>query len=206
MFYKNHLESNVKLLKILDITSDISVGMNRFEDKQNESNDLEEGYLLAGHNITENGLINLSGAKTIFVEPLLAMRKQLKVGDVIFLSKGTNLRAALITNEQKDEKIYAPATCLVIRPKQDKILSEVLVTFLNSQYGQAMLKTLSKGATIQHIPASTLKDIEINIPSMSKQEKIAEVFHSHNQTMLSLEALKVQQSKTTEALFQSLMK
>lgn len=196
----------MKLFKISDIIEDISVGINRFEDIQNANNNLKEGHLLIGHNIGENGLINLLGAKSVFVEQSLATRKQLKVGDIVFLSKGTNLRAALVTDGLECEKVFAPATCLVIQPNQDKILSEVLVTFLNSQYGQAMLKNLSKGATIQHIPASTLKDIEINVPLMPQQVKIAEIFHAHNETMLSLETLKIQQVKTTEALYQTLMK
>lgn len=56
-----------------------------------------------------------------------------------------------------------------------------------------------------NIPVSSLKDIEISVPDLGIQHKLAEVFHKNNQVLHAIEQLKVQQIKATNAAFQKLM-
>ena len=101
--------------------------------------------------------------------------------------------------------LFAPATCLVIKVISEVALPEFLTVFLNSEYGQAVINSLNKGTTIMNIPVSSLKDIEISVPDLGIQHKLAEVFHKNNQVLHAIEQLKVQQIKATNAAFQKLM-
>ena len=56
-----------------------------------------------------------------------------------------------------------------------------------------------------NIPVSSLKDIEISVPVLGIQHKLAEVFHRNNRVLHAIEQLKVQQIKATNAAFQKLM-
>jgi len=50
-----------------------------------------------------------------------------------------------------------------------------------------------------------LKEIEISVPDLAAQEKLAEVFHKNYYVLNMLEQLKVQQVKVANAAFQKLM-
>lgn len=192
-------------MKLSDLCSSIAVGMNKFNEAQDEN--LIKMSLLTGQSLNDKGFIDVDAGttKTVFVDQDLVEKKKLKAGDIIFLSKGTNLRASIVTAEQEQLNLLAPATCLVIKVNSTIVLPEFLTVFLNSEYGQAVLSSLNKGTAIINIPVSSLKDIEISVPDLDAQKKLAEVFHKNNQVLNTLEQLKIQQVKATNAAFQKLM-
>lgn len=192
-------------MKLHEICSSITVGINKFNDTHEEN--LIQVSLLTGQSLNDKGFldVNTRTTKTVFVDEELIEKKKLKEGDIVFLSKGTNLRASIVTAEQEKLNLFAPATCLVIKVDSEVALPEFLTVFLNSEYGQAVLNSLNKGTTIMNIPVSSLKDIEISVPDLGIQHKLAEVFHKNNQVLHAIEQLKVQQIKATNAAFQKLM-
>lgn len=185
--------------------SSITVGINKFNEAQDEN--LGEVSLLTGQSLNDKGFLDVDTGttKTVFVDQDLIEKKKLKKGDIVFLSKGTNLRASIVTAEQEQLNLLAPATCLVIKVNSTIVLPEFLTVFLNSDYGQALLISLNKGTTIMNIPVGSLKDIEISVPDLAAQEKLAEVFHKNHQVLNMLEQLKAQQVKVANAAFQKLM-
>lgn len=195
------------MMKLNEICSSITVGVNKFNEAQEENEALVKMLLLTGQSLNDKGFIDVNAdtTKTVFIEPELVEKKKLKSGDVVFLSKGTNLRASIVTEEQEKLNLLAPATCLVIKVNLNLVVPEFLTVFLNSDYGQAVLTNLNKGTAILNIPASSLKEIEISVPDLAAQEKLAEVFHKNYYVLNMLEQLKVQQVKVANAAFQKLM-
>lgn len=193
------------IVKLNELCSSITVGINKFNDTRDEN--LVGVFLLTGQSLNDKGFLDVDTrtTKTVFVDQDLIEKKKLKKGDIVFLSKGTNLRASIVTVEQEKLNLFAPATCLVIRANSEVALPEFLTVFLNSEYGQAVLTSLNKGTTIMNIPVSSLKDIEISAPDLVAQYKLAEVFHKNNQVLNAIEQLKIQQIKATNAAFQKLM-
>ncbi|MCA4789740.1 restriction endonuclease subunit S [Acinetobacter towneri] len=201
-FNKNNFEVAMKLN---ELCSSIIVGINKFNDAKAEN--LVEASLLTGQSLNDNGFLNVNTdtTKAVFVDQDLIEKKKLKAGDIVFLSKGTNLRAAIVTPEQEQLNLLAPATCLVIKVNSTTVLPEFLTVFLNSEYGQAVLTSLNKGTVIMNIPVSGLKDIEINLPDLSKQEIIAQAFYQHHQALMLLEEMKKAHLKVMEATIQKLI-
>lgn len=195
------------IMKLNEICSSITVGVNKFNEAQEESGALVKMLLLTGQSLNDKGFIDVNShtTKSVFIEPELVEKKKLKSGDIIFLSKGTNLRASIVTEEQEHLNLLAPATCLIIKAKLDLVVPEFLTVFLNSDYGQAVLTSLNKGTAILNIPVSALKEIEISVPELVAQEKLAEVFYKNNQVLNAIEQLKAQQIKVTNAAYQKLM-
>lgn len=194
-------------MKLIDCCKSINVGIAKSENDNNANSDLIEVLMLTGANITENGLLDLEkdDAKRIFVEKNIFNKQKLRLGQIVFLSKGTNLRAAVITEEQEQLGLVAPASCLVLDLDANKILPEFLTLFLNSKYGQSLLDSLSKGSMIQNISVSSLKSMDINVPELSKQKNLSEAFYQHNQSLMILEKMKKKHLTVMEATLQKLM-
>ncbi|RAR51075.1 restriction endonuclease subunit S [Flavobacterium lacus] len=97
----------------------------------------------------------------------------LKVGDVLFVSKGRNFFAVAY------DGAYAPAvastTFLVLRVKSKIVLPDYLVWFLNHPQTQSVLWSFAKGSSIPSISKTILEQIEIPIPNLSKQNTILEL-------------------------------
>ena len=74
----------------------------------------------------------------------------------------------------------------------------MLVAYFNSGYGHNQLMKLSKGAVIQHIPASILKTLEIPVPTNKFQKRIVEIYHASIDAQQSTMELLKQQKKTSE--------
>ena len=96
----------------------------------------------------------------------------LNQGDILFAVKGREFFAVVYDGR------YAPAvsssTFLVLQVKAKNILPEYVVWFLNHSKSQAILWSMARGTAISSITKSTLEQIEIPIPSVSKQNSILE--------------------------------
>ncbi|MFH7764961.1 restriction endonuclease subunit S [Acinetobacter sp. BSP-28] len=205
-FKNSFIENNFEVaMKLNELCSSIIVGINKFNDTEAEN--FVEASLLTGQSLNDNGFlhVNTDTTKTVFVDQDLIEKKKLKAGDIVFLAKGTNLRAAIVTAEQEQLNLLAPATCLVIKVNSNLVLPEFLTVFLNSEYGQAVLTSLNKGTVIMNIPVSGLKDIEINLPDLSKQEIIAQALYQHHQALMLLDEMKKAHLNVMEATIQKLI-
>lgn len=130
---------------------------------------------------------------------------KLKAGDVLLLSRGSSMKASLVTAEIAVLNALPSANLIVIRPNQDFVKSEVLVAYLNAEIGQAWLVQNSVGATIRNLPASELKKLEIALPELSVQTEIAELFHANLNAQKAGLAVLQQQKRVADACIQKLM-
>jgi restriction endonuclease S subunit len=97
----------------------------------------------------------------------------LEVGDVLFVSKGRSFFA--VAYDGKYSPAVASTTFLVLRVRSKVILPSYLVWFLNHPKTQTLLWSFAKGSSIPSISKTILQQIEISIPTISKQNTILEL-------------------------------
>ena len=166
----------------------------------------KEVILLTGNNLTHDGIISLEDAIKVFITDSEKLEKVLlKENDVILLARGPAIRAGIVSKEMAAQGVVANANFIIIRPDESQVKGEMLVAYFNSGYGHNQLMKLSKGAVIQHIPASILKTLEIPVPTNKFQKRIVEIYHASIDAQQSTMELLKQQKKTSNAMILNLI-
>ncbi|MCH7309573.1 restriction endonuclease subunit S [Acinetobacter sp. NIPH 1852] len=193
-------------MKLGNILS-VKVGVAQFETTDEGVNNLTQVGLVNGANISELGDLDFVDAelKYVYVSAEKLHDNALKAGDIILMSRGSNMRAAIVNQQDIDKDLIASPNCLVLTANLNYVLPEVIVAFLNSELGQKTLDSLSTGATIKNVPARKIKDIDLRVPDLAVQNKIAQIFKQNIETLKSLKVLQMQQKITANAAIQKLM-
>ena len=76
------------------------------------------------------------------------------------------------------QKILANGNLYIIELDLDKVDPYYLKAFFESEQGIAVLKSITVGATIPNIGVDKLKKVEIPIPSLDEQRRIAEKYQT----------------------------
>ncbi len=97
-------------------------------------------------------------------------RNCLVPGDVLFMARGTRLRATLITEEVQPRTV-AVASFHVLTPDPEKILPGFLAWAINDEHAQSWLKSNTSGTTIPMITQKTLRDLPLQVPSLETQDR-----------------------------------
>ena len=191
----------------LDNVLSVKVGVAQFETTDEGVNNLAQVGLVNGANISELGDLDFVDAelKYVYVSAEKLHDNVLKVGDIVLMSRGSNMRAAIVNQQDADKGLIASPNCLVLTANLNYVLPEVIVAFLNSELGQKTLDSLSTSATIKNVPARKIKDIDLRVPDLAVQNKIAQIFKQNIETLKSLKVLQMQQKITANAAIQKLM-
>jgi|SRR5690554_3987876 len=99
-------------------------------------------------------------------------RHLLNKGDVLFMAKGNNNFAV---HYNLNRPAVAVSLFFVVRPDSAKVNSEFLTWFLNSANAQSYFHEQRLGASVGNIRKNVLESMEIELPSMEKQEQIAKL-------------------------------
>lgn len=176
-----------------------------FEKSENDS----EGTmrLLTGSSVNLNGeIVEQQLSSVTIAEGKSVQRFLLQAGDVVLLAKGNSIRAGYVTEQIAKLNVIASANFIVLRPNKYVLLGEVLVAYFNSPAGQSVLDAASTGAAIKNINLANIRKIEIELPTLSKQREIAELFHASNQAYNATLYLAEQQKKVAMACISQLIK
>jgi hypothetical protein len=95
----------------------------------------------------------------------------LREGDLVFRSRGRSTGAALVGSDVPPAILAAPL--LLIRPV--RVLPGFLYWFINSAPVQAQLASLAAGTSVQMISADSLRTLQVPVPPVAAQERIAEI-------------------------------
>jgi restriction endonuclease S subunit len=98
----------------------------------------------------------------------------LNAGDVLFVAKGRDFFA--ITFDNKFYPAVASTTFLVLQVRSKDVLPEYISWFLNHPSTQKLIWKLAKGSAMPSISKSLLEQMEISIPTISKQNTILELY------------------------------
>ena len=93
--------------------------------------------------------------------------------DILFAAKGTKNFAACY--ESINIPAVASTSFFVIRLKDSNILPQYLKWYLNHPDTKSFLKSKAKGTSIASISKVVLQELELNIPSLQKQNMILQI-------------------------------
>ena len=79
---------------------------------------------------------------------------------------------------KEGQRILANANLYIIELDETKVNPYFIKAFLDSEQGHAVLKNISVGATIPNIGVEKLKKMEIPLPAMKEQERIAQKYQA----------------------------
>ncbi|MDP5132310.1 MAG: restriction endonuclease subunit S [Paraglaciecola sp.] len=195
----------MKTIEVL--CNELTTGATNALFEKNESNAEGAMHLLTGSSVNLNGeIVDGQLSPVSIAEGKSIQRFLLQEGDVVLLAKGNSIRAGYVTERIQKLNVIASANFILLRPNQDELLGEVLVAYFNSPAGQSMLDAASTGAAIKNINLSNIRKMEIELPALSKQHEIAELFHASNQAYNATISLAEQQKKVAMACISQLIK
>jgi len=94
----------------------------------------------------------------------------LRAGDLLFRSRGRSNGVAQVLEGIGPAVLSAPM--LLIRPHG--VLPEYLYWYINTPATQAQLSALAEGTSVRMISAEALKTLEVPLPSLAAQQRIAQ--------------------------------
>lgn len=92
-------------------------------------------------------------------------------GDLVFRSRGRSNSVALVAADIGDAVLAAPM--LLVRPRA--VLPAYLHWFINLPATQGALAALAEGTSVRMISKDALLDMDVPVPSMNRQRRIADV-------------------------------
>lgn len=98
---------------------------------------------------------------------------EIKQGDVLFLAKGQDNFACLVT--WTISNVLASNSFYILRPNQSIILSDYLAWWLNQTPAQEFIKLNRSGSSLPFLSVSALSRLEIPAPELEIQHKIGEL-------------------------------
>ena len=127
--------------------------------------------------------------RTLRVDHARAKPSQfVRIGDIIFRSRGQTNTAAMLNEEAKDAIVAAPLFC--VRPNTKKVLPAFLLWWINQPISQKYFSSRAKGTGVNMLSKEDLEDLEIILAPLEKQSKIAEFFSLSTKEQLLLEEIK----------------
>lgn len=133
-------------------------------------------YLQARH-IDENGKIAGLLHPDLKAEDV-SEKHILRPGDVLFAAKGSKNFAAVI--EESNLSLVASTSFFVIRLKDNNVLPQYLVWYMNSATTQALLKSTAIGSSMASISKTTLEKLDIPVPDIQTQQTILSIVNYRN--------------------------
>ena len=105
----------------------------------------------------------------------------LKEGDVLFVGKGNRLFAWCY--QTTDTPAIASSSFFVLRPNKKKLDSAYLAAILNAPQTKAVFQQIGGGTNIFSIRKSELGALQIPLPPLDQQKKIAAIAQLHQKEM-----------------------
>lgn len=128
----------------------------------------------------------------------------LQKGDILFTGKG--YRSFAWTYKEEVGPAVASSIFYVIRPDQEVVIPEFLTLYLNTQQAQQHFAALGAGSSIPSIRKSELESINVPVPSMQEQHRLAKLSFLHNEDMRILRRISNLKQQLFNEVFQKLIK
>ncbi len=155
-------------------------------------------YVRAG-DILENGTLAAPGQG---VEPTRGRHAKLTVGDVVVRGRGVPF-AATVTDSA--EGAYPTNDVLLFRPDCSKVDAGFVATFLNLPRTREALSAGSQGAALSRLSVQALRSVEIALPPLETQRKIAALAECMEAEQRLLERLRELRRQLNQRILQRLL-
>lgn len=120
----------------------------------------------------------------------------LKDNSLILSKNGFPYKVAVASVKQ-GQRILANGNLYVIELDEDKANPYYVKSFLESEQGHAVLKSITVGATMPNIGVDKLKKVRIPLPSMEEQERVAQAYEA---TLDEIAVIKLHLEKAIDKL------
>ena len=125
-------------------------------------------YLISIGNIVD-GKIVVSEADKIQIERKWEGVYEVKLGDLLITSKGTQFKVAMVKEEIK---AIVSANLFIVRAYEDKYIPEVLKYYLESELGQSLIEGIIKGTAIKSIAHKDIEKFAVPEIDMETQKRV----------------------------------
>ena len=102
-------------------------------------------------------------------------RERVRKGDIIFRSRGASYAFILVTEAPSEEVVVASPLQLIRVKDAREVEPAYLAWALTQDDCQAIIESLAQGLTIKTVTKTALKSVELSLPPVSSQRKIAEI-------------------------------
>ena len=138
-----------------------------------------------------------------------ASRYRLCTDDIVFSARGQRQIAYQPNYEPDNEAgprlpIITASGLIMITANQKKVLPAYLHWMLNTKPVQHRISQFTEGTNLTFISEKNLADVEIPLPALAKQKKIAQLIELHSRRVKVREALAKLDEQITEATAWSL--
>lgn len=140
------------------------------------------GYclFLSTANVTKSGF-DFKQCNFISIDKDNALRKgKLVRGDVVLTTRGTIGNSAFYSDQISFDNIRINSGMVIFRVNQEKLLPYYLYLFLNSKDFLSQSESLQSGAAQPQLPIKDIRKLEINIPDLETQKKIASILSNYD--------------------------
>lgn len=127
--------------------------------------------------------IDYDGLEHIDMEKRKVANYILKDGDVVLPARGTALRTAVFRAQKYT--CIASSNIIVIRPDLRMLDSTYLKIFLDSPIGNKVISGAQQGTVVMNISYRDLKTIEVPVPDIEQQKRIADEYNREYETYKS---------------------
>lgn len=177
------LENGIQLKEVADIIIGNQYTLGVFESKGLLS-DKPTGYRILTSGDIEGGAVNWKSLKPVAFKDDKFDKFAVHCGDVVVTSKSSKVKTVVIDVEPK-EKIIVTGGMLIVRPDVKRLNPTYLKIFLDSEEGQAVLKSIQKGTIIVTINASSLGTIYVPMVDMETQKRKADRYNEKLSTLIA---------------------
>lgn len=132
---------------------------------------------------------NLSERLVRISRDLIKPKHLLQPGQIILLAKG-KYTAASVIGESESKYVISSAFFSIRIKSGQQVLPAYLQWFLNQPEARSYFKSFASGTSMFSLPMSVLKNLEIPLPPVDRQEKIIKMIRlrkQERQTVLQLE-------------------
>ena len=139
----------------------------------------------------------------VFVSNDLVKDKQyLKQGDILIAASSGSIsivgKAAMV---QSDMNATFGAFCKVLRPNAEKVNLNYFKHFFETAYYKRTIKSLAEGANINNLKTEHFDNLEIPLPPLDQQKKIAAILDAADAYRQKTKALIEKYDELTRSLF-----
>jgi type I restriction enzyme M protein len=150
-------------------------------------------------NITDGG-IDYDNLTSIEIEKNKIEKYLLKENDILVSTKGTALKFALVENLER--RMLVPYSNLTIIRCNKELNPLYLITFLKSQAGTTLFKSIQTGSTIMIFTQKAIENFEFPLVSAHEQSKIANEYKEINEKILKIKKQLIEAEKELETLWE----
>jgi type I restriction enzyme S subunit len=144
--------------------------------------------------------------KSFIDEDVAKASKEINKGDVLFAGSGETVDEIGKSVAYLGElKAYAGGDVIVYSPNQDLVSSECLSYTLDLNSVRKQKRYMGQGNSVVHIYPSDLAKLQIPLPPLSEQKRIAEVLSTWDQAIQLTEQLIRQKEQRKKWLMQNLL-